>query len=269
MDGKDGRRTTYTVHELAELSGVTVRTLHHYDDVGLVRAQRAANGYRLYGPAEVDRLQHALLFRECGMALADVKRLLDDPAFDARTALSGHLRELRSRRERLDGLIASVQKTLACMEGNEPMKDEEKFEAFKQGLVEENERKHGAEVRERWGDEAADASNAKVMGMNEDQWKRTQATGGADEGRAFGRHGIWATRRARTRSALPTCTGSGYAPSGRTARIPRRRTVAWRRPMWPTSASRRTTRPSRPVRRNSCATPSASTAPRRKAAFQP
>ena len=50
MDGKDGRRTTYTVHELAELSGVTVRTLHHYDDVGLVRAQRAANGYRLYGP---------------------------------------------------------------------------------------------------------------------------------------------------------------------------------------------------------------------------
>ena len=174
MDGKDGRRTTYTVHELAELSGVTVRTLHHYDDVGLVRAQRAANGYRLYGPAEVDRLQHALLFRECGMALADVKRLLDDPAFDVRTALSGHLRELRSRRERLDGLIASVQKTLACMEGNEPMKDEEKFEAFKQGLVEENERKHGAEVRERWGDEAADASNAKVMGMNEDQWKRTQ-----------------------------------------------------------------------------------------------
>ena len=174
MDGKDGRRTTYTVHELAELSGVTVRTLHHYDDVGLVRAQRAAKGYRLYGPAEVDRLQHALLFRECGMALADVKRLLDDPAFDARTALSGHLRELRSRRERLDGLIASVQKTLACMEGNEPMKDEEKFEAFKQGLVEENERKHGAEVRERWGDEAADASNAKVMGMNEDQWKRTQ-----------------------------------------------------------------------------------------------
>ena len=74
----------------------------------------------------------------------------------------------------MDALIASVQKTLACMEGNEPMKDEEKFEAFKQGLVEENERKHGAEVRERWGDEAADASNAKVMGMNEDQWKRTQ-----------------------------------------------------------------------------------------------
>lgn len=268
MDGKDGRRTTYTVHELAELSGVTVRTLHHYDDVGLVRAQRAANGYRLYGPAEVDRLQHALLFRECGMALADVKRLLDDPAFDVRTALSGHLRELRSRRERLDGLIASVQKTLACMEGNEPMKDEEKFEAFKQGLVEENERKHGAEVRERWGDEAADASNAKVMGMNEDQWKRTQELEAQMKDALLAAMDL-GDPAARTRSALPTCTGSGYAPSGRTARIPRRRTVAWRRPMWPTSASRRTTKPSRPVRRNSCATPSASTAPRRKAAFQP
>ena len=174
MDGKDGRRTTYTVHELAELSGVTVRTLHHYDDVGLVRAQRAANGYRLYGPAEVDRLQHALLFRECGMALADVKRLLDDPAFDVRTALYGHLSELRSRRERLDGLIASVQKTLACMEGNEPMKDEEKFEAFKQCLVDENEKKYGKEVRERWGDDAADASNAKLMGMTEEQYRATQ-----------------------------------------------------------------------------------------------
>ena len=87
----------YTVHELAALSGCTVRTLHHYDELGLVRAGRAANGCRRYGPAEVDRLQQVLLYREAEMPLADIKRLLDDPAFDAREALAGHLRELRSQ----------------------------------------------------------------------------------------------------------------------------------------------------------------------------
>lgn len=165
---------TYTVHQLAELSGATVRALHHYDETGLVRAQRAANGYRLYGPAEVDRLQQVLLYREADMSLGDIKRLLDDPAFDAREALAGHLRELRSRRARIDGLIASVQRTLASLEGQETMKDKDKFEAFKKGLVEENEKKYGAEVRERWGDEAADASNAKLMGMSEERYLAVQ-----------------------------------------------------------------------------------------------
>ena len=64
----------YTVHELAELSGCTVRTLHHYDELGLVRAQRASNGYRRYGAAEVDRLHQVLLYRECGMPLAAIGR---------------------------------------------------------------------------------------------------------------------------------------------------------------------------------------------------
>lgn len=164
----------YTVHELAALSGCTVRTLHHYDELGLVRAQRAANGYRRYGPAEVDRLQQVLLYRECDMPLADIGRLLDDPAFDARDALAGHLHELHARKERLDGLIASVEKTLACMEGAITMEDKEKFEAFKQGLVDENERRYGEEVRERWGDDAADASNAKLMGMSVEQYRQTQ-----------------------------------------------------------------------------------------------
>ena len=163
-----------TIHEVSKLAGVSVRTLHHYDELGLVRAGRAANGYRRYGPAEVDRLQQVLLYREAEMPLSDIKRLLDDPSFDARTALVGHLRELRARRGRLDGLIASVEKTLACMEGSATMEDEEKFEAFKQGLVDENEQRYGKEVRERWGDDAADASNAKLMGMSVEQYHRTQ-----------------------------------------------------------------------------------------------
>lgn len=168
------QKKTYTVRELAELSGVSVRTLHHYDELGLVHPKRSANNYRSYGPEEVDRLQQVLLYREAEMPLSDIKRLLEDPSFDACQALSGHLTELRSRRERLESLIASVEKTLACMEGGKPMKDKEKFEAFKKSLVDENEKQYGKEVRERWGDDAADASNAKVMGMSEEKYQRTQ-----------------------------------------------------------------------------------------------
>ena len=164
----------YTVHELAELSGCTVRTLHHYDDLGLVPAQRANNGYRRYGAAEVDRAASGAAVPGMRHAACCHRALLDDPAFDARDALAGHLRELHARKRRLDGLIASVEKTLACMEGSATMEDEEKFEAFKQGLVDENEQRYGKEVRERWGDDAADASNAKLMGMSVEQYRQTQ-----------------------------------------------------------------------------------------------
>lgn len=165
---------TYTVHQLAELSGVSVRALHHYDALGLVRAPRGNNGYRRYGRAEIDRLQHVLLYRETGMPLADIKRIFDDSAFDARAALSGHLHTLRVQRARIDGLIASVEKTLAYGEGEEPMKDEEKFEMFKRNMVEDQERDYGAEARARWGDKAVEASKARVLDMSEEQWGGVQ-----------------------------------------------------------------------------------------------
>ena len=94
--------------------------MHHYDELGLVRAQRAANGYRRYGPAEVDRLQQVLLYRECDMPLADIGRLLDDPAFDARDALAGHLRELHARKEDVYKRQSSGSWNVLANERNEP-----------------------------------------------------------------------------------------------------------------------------------------------------
>lgn len=161
---------TYSVHELAQLSGVTIRALHHYDELGLVPAHRAANGYRYYDQAQIDRLQQVLLYRATDLPLADIKRLLDDPNFDTRAALKQHVQELYQRRRHIDTLIASVEKTLATLEGHEVMTNEEKFEAFKERAVEENEKNYGAEVRERWGDEMVDASNAKARGMTEQQY---------------------------------------------------------------------------------------------------
>ncbi len=163
---------SYSVGQLAELSGVSVRTLHFYEEKGLLEAPRLPNGYRSYGRREVDRLQQVLLYRELGVGLDEIRRILDDPAFDPAEALRRHLGELRRRRERIDRIIASVEDTLAGMEGGTPMGDEERFEAFKREAVEENERTYGREVRERWGDEAADASNERLMGMSQADFGR-------------------------------------------------------------------------------------------------
>lgn len=165
---------TYTVHRLAELSGVSVRTLHHYDSIGLLVPRRAGNGYRSYGAAEVDRLQQILLYRHAGMALADIRTLLDNPEFDPHTALRRHLETLRAQHEQLEQLIESVQKTLASMEGGSPMSTEEKFEAFKADMVKRNEETYGKEVRQRWGDDVADASNAKMMNLSQADYQRQQ-----------------------------------------------------------------------------------------------
>lgn len=161
----------YTVGEFAKLTGVSIRTLHHYDAYGLLHPQRQANGYRTYGPAEVDRMQEILLYRELGMGLADIRQILDSPGFDRRHALAKHLQGLQARRDRLDKVIASVQRSLDEMDGGAPMDANEKFDAFKKNLIQENEAKYGAEVRERWGDEAADDSNARVMSMGQDEFQ--------------------------------------------------------------------------------------------------
>jgi MerR family transcriptional regulator, thiopeptide resistance regulator len=103
----------WTVHGLATLTGVSVRTLHHYDHVGLLPPARVdANGYRRYGRAELARLQQVLFFRELGFPLARIRQLLDDPGLDAAAAYRDHRRLLVARRERLDGLIAALDREL-------------------------------------------------------------------------------------------------------------------------------------------------------------
>ena len=85
----------YTIQELSRLSGVTTRALRWYDKIGLLTPSgRTEGGYRLYGPAEVDRLQDILYYRALGVELAQVKEILDDPSFDRLAVLRGHLAAL-------------------------------------------------------------------------------------------------------------------------------------------------------------------------------
>ncbi len=160
----------YTVQRLSRLAGVSPRTLRYYDEIGLLKPARLNSaGYRIYGRDEVDRLQHILLYRELGLGLEQIAAIMSTPGFDEVAALQEHHRQLLNRRQQLDQLITNIEKTIASREGSIAMSDEEKFEGFKRKLVEDNEKKYGAEARARYGDREVEASNQKVLDMTPQQ----------------------------------------------------------------------------------------------------
>ena len=161
----------YTVHKLAKIAGVSSRTLRYYDEIGILKPARInSSRYRIYGQAEVDRLQQILFYRTLGVRLESIKAILTDPSFDALTALREHRRKLLDKRQQLDQLIANVEKTIASTEGGIAMNDSEKFAGFKQKLLDENEKKYGEEIRSRYGDETVNQSNEKFMSMTAEQY---------------------------------------------------------------------------------------------------
>ena len=168
----------YSVQQLSRLSGVTARTLRWYDEIGLLKPCRVGeNGYRFYGRSEVDRLQMILHYRALGVELAQIKEYLDDPSFDRLTAFRRHLSVLEKEKERLHCLIHAVEQAIRWEERNEIMMDEQKFQAFKRNLVEENERAYGAEARKKYGDAQVDEANAAVMGLSREEYQEWTALG--------------------------------------------------------------------------------------------
>ena len=168
----------YTIHELAELAGVSTRTLRWYDQIGLLRPHRIGeNGYRYYSGDEVDRLQQILFYRAIGVELAQIRNLLDDPSFDRMAALRGHLDALQAQRRRVDALICAVKRTIRAEERKETIMDQEKFEAFKKNAVAQNEAKHGRELRANYGDAVIDASNRRVMALTQAEYAEWKSLG--------------------------------------------------------------------------------------------
>lgn len=168
----------YTIKTLADLSGVTPRTLRWYDKEGLLKPLRTTDaGYRIYGPEQVDRLQTILFYRELGFELSAIRALLDDPAFDRLAELQRHLAELETRRDRLDGLISTIKNTIIEAKGGNKMADLEKFEAFKRHVVERNEAVYGKEIREKYGNEPVDRANANVLSLTQEAYDQWQALG--------------------------------------------------------------------------------------------
>jgi len=157
------------------MSGISARTLRHYDDINLLKPKRiATSGYRIYGCEEVDILQQILIYKELGFSLSDIKILLESPEFNRDLTFSNHLFELHKKREQLDALINNVTKSIAAMRGEIVMSDKEKFEGLKQNLIDENEEKYGEEIRAKYGNNAIDGSNAKVKGLTKEQYDEVQ-----------------------------------------------------------------------------------------------
>jgi DNA-binding transcriptional MerR regulator len=141
----------YTVKELSKLAGVSVRALHHYDAIGLLIPETHTNaGYRLYGSKELMRLQQILFFKELDFPLDAIRILLDNPGFDEADALAKHRALLIKRRDRLDGLLDTVEQTLKSIKGDEKMDDQELFENFDMAQIEEQKAKYTAEVNEKY-----------------------------------------------------------------------------------------------------------------------
>lgn len=127
----DAKLSTYSVGELARLSGVSIRTLHHYDAIGLLRpAAVGENGYRQYGREELLRLQQVLFHRELGLSLADIVAVLDAPGFDRVAALRRQRHAIVAQTERYRRLLETIDRTIADLEEGAAMADTDLYQGF-------------------------------------------------------------------------------------------------------------------------------------------
>ena len=164
-----------TVSQVARLAGVSVRTLHHYDELGLLcPSGRSEAGYRLYEQDDLQRLQQVLFFKELGFPLEQIARILKDPAFDLRAALLMQRELLGERATRLQALIRAVDAALEAHEKGTVMTKEEMFEVF----GDYDPAQHEEEVRQRWGQsEAYRESSRRTARYGKKDWERIKAEG--------------------------------------------------------------------------------------------
>ena len=167
----------YTVSQLARMAGVSVRTLHHYDQIGLLApSARTEAGYRLYGEPELLRLQQILFFKELDLPLAEVRQILDDPRFDQVTALEHHRQMLHRRMERLARLLKTIDRTIDRLtEEDMTLTDKELYEGFATEQIERYKR----EAREMYDPALVEESERRVKKMSRDQWQAVGAEGEA------------------------------------------------------------------------------------------
>lgn len=160
----------YAVGDVAKLAHATVRTLHHYDEVGLLQPSgRSEAGYRLYTSADLERLQQVLLYKELGFPLEEIRDLMADPTFDRREALIAQ-RDLIAREVlRLEAMRGLIDKTLMSLEGGMVISTEELFEVF--GDFDPSE--YEDEARERWGEtDAYKESVRRCKPCTKQAWER-------------------------------------------------------------------------------------------------
>ncbi|WP_339165195.1 MerR family transcriptional regulator [Siminovitchia sp. FSL W7-1587] len=153
------------VKEVAELARISVRTLHHYDAIGLLApSQKTEAGYRLYSDEDLGKLQQILFFKELGFSLKKIKEIIHSPSFDKCEALQLQKKCLLEERERLDRMIGLIEKTIKHEQGEIEMSNKEKFAGF-----DFSQNPYEQEARRRWGNKAVDQSNAMLNEMSNEE----------------------------------------------------------------------------------------------------
>jgi DNA-binding transcriptional MerR regulator len=210
----------YTVKQVAKLSGVTVRTLHHYDQVGLLKpVQVGENGYRYYGREELLRLQQILFHRELELPLEAIAEVLDRPGFDRLEALKRHRKTLSQKAARYRRLIRTLDRTLDALEGDTQMKDEDLYKGF----APEKQAEYEAQIIERFGEPARasiEASKAALKRWSKADWER------------------WGREYAEVESGMGKALADGLPADSDEVRALMRRHHAWVAVMWNRTPSR-------------------------------
>ncbi|HEX5847639.1 MAG TPA: MerR family transcriptional regulator [Rubrobacter sp.] len=163
----------YSVGRVAALSGVTIRTLHHYDEIGLLSpGGHSQAGYRLYGEADLRRLQRILFYRELGFALKEIQAIIDDPGTDHIGHLGRQRGLLVERIERLSAMVDAIDKETEARKMNINLTPEERFEVFGDFHPED----HAEEAERRWGEtDAYKESNRRVSRYTKEDWLKLKA----------------------------------------------------------------------------------------------
>ncbi len=167
---------SYTVKQLSALAGVSSRTLHYYDEIGLLKPESVgANGYRYYGERSLLSLQQILFYKELGLPLEDIRNIISRKDFNTLAALEGHRRALGKRVERLDRLIHMVDDTILHLKGKKIMTKRQLFEAFS----EEEQAAYAREAEQMYDPEIVRASQKKWKSLTAADKQRIAEEGNA------------------------------------------------------------------------------------------
>ncbi len=165
------------IHEIARAAGISVRTLHHYDAIGLLRPNdRLDNGYRSYAREDAERLQQILFYRELGFSLAAIRSMLSAPDFDRAAALRAQAEEMERLAGRYRRLAKLARETLTHLEGGIAMSEKDMLAGFDYESMMEHQKKHEGEAEQRWGNtEAYRQSASRAKRYRKEDWERIGA----------------------------------------------------------------------------------------------
>ena len=166
----------FTVNQLSKIASITPRTLHYYDEIGLLKPTTIGdNGYRYYGEDALLRLQQIMFYRELDIPLEDIKKIMGRRSFDVLGALATHKAQLEKRINRLEKLIKTVDNTIDHMKGKKEMSKKQLFEAFN----EEQQAEYEKEAMQMYDPEIVKASNRKWKSYSEAEKQKIGEEGNA------------------------------------------------------------------------------------------